>query len=337
MNFVRRSDLEFDLLLSIGGELMDEMLPKGESVALYPNVHYNLPGLFQFSNLIYAFIKSVEDKFSYKVPVSYLYGAPLCRWNGGRLVTNNRHNFKYQEIREELTKVSDNGIIPLLTFSNLEITAGDLEDEFCNEILEVLEQMKGSVIVSSPLLEQYIRKHYHNIKIHCSVICTAFANRDAEYYTALSKRYDYYVINPDDNFNLKLLSSIPNHNAEILVNERCYYGCKQRAKHYLSISREQVSLARNDFIYEDFLKGCNAIPESKQLASSKRNISCTQEELKKLIDLGFNFFKLQGRTDNLYTVFFDIMRYTLDNNIAFPALYPIFCSQISKYLDTKGR
>ena len=63
MNFVRRSDLEFDLLLSIGGELMAEMLPKGESVALYPNVHYNLPCLFQFSNLKYAFIKSVEDKF----------------------------------------------------------------------------------------------------------------------------------------------------------------------------------------------------------------------------------------------------------------------------------
>ena len=311
--------------------VFNEKLPQHFSAALFQNVHYNLPGLFQFSDLLYIFLDAVRRKFSYDIPVSYIYGSPLCKWNGGRVIMNIHKRLSHEEIKEELFRANEYGITPLLTFSNLSIDEALLEDKLCNDILEILRQTGGDIIVASPLLEQYIRKYYPEIKIHASVIKTVFAPRTSEYYAQLSEKYYYYVVHPDDNYNSELLRSIPTHNAEILVNEHCFHKCKQRAGHYNSISREQISIANKAFQYENFLECCSAIPECKQLYSSRRNISCSIADIQDLLKLGFSYIKIQGRIDNIYSAFFDIMRYTLENDIAFPSLYPIFCSQIEKY------
>ena len=159
-------------------------------------------------------------------------------------------------------------ITPLVSFSNMYLSEADLEDPLCNMILDCLEDLSGGVIVSSNILFRYIRKLYLHIRIHASVIMYAIV----DYYKELSSRYDHYVVHPDDLFNIGFLQEIPSKNAELLINERCFMDCPLREEHYMSISREQISRFRGEYIDEKFLDHCVALPEHKQLDSNRRNI-----------------------------------------------------------------
>lgn len=308
--------------------------PQSDAAVLIKDVSYIIPGLFLCSALIGTYTACVWDKFGCKLPIKYIYGSPQCRWNGGRTLLQ----VSKFDVEKEFESVTEKEFVPLLTFSNTQISTSDLEDEMCNRLLEQLVHYKGEVICASKLLEKYIRDKFPKLGIHASVIKTATTeSRDTEFYKKLSENYEYYVIHPDDNFDTKLLSTVPKHNAELLLNERCFYGCKQRLAHYQAISKEQITLSDNNWKYLNFLSACDAIPEHKQLKTKQRNISCTISEFEKLHNMGFSRFKLQGRTDNLYTLFFDIMRYTLDNMYAFPALYPVFCFEIENYYKEMGK
>lgn len=128
------------------------------------------------------------------------------------------------------------------------------------------------------------------------------------------------------------MRNVKKENAEIILNERCNYLCQIRSAHYQSISREQIMQVNNSYKHERFMDACSAIPEIKQLSSKQRNISLTIDEVKKIASLGFRMFKIQGRTDSLYIYFFDLLRYTLENSIAFPTAYTIFSYCIEEYL-----
>lgn len=311
-----------------------EGLPQGDDVALMKNVSYNVPGIFLCSKLIYLLMDMVEEKFGYRIPIEFMYGAPQLKWNGGRLILNHYDNsFSLGEIEKEFVLAKKKGIKPLLTFSNTTITKDDLNDRKSNDVLKMVNENNGGVIVTSELLHSYIKDLYPNISVHASVIKTAYEKkRDKRYYSDLSGNYDYYVIHPDDNFNEELLECLPKANAEIILNERCFYRCKMRTLHYDSISAEQVTQSSNNYQNMNFLKNCAAMPEEKQSYLNRRNISLTVSEVKQLHDLGYNLFKIQGRTDSLNLFFFDLMRYTLENEIAFPNMYAIFTHQIDKFV-----
>ena len=62
-------------------------LPKGKSAALCSEeVEYNVSGLFLCVDLLFKLFTMVEDKFEYRLPIKYIYGAPKVRWNGGRFI-----------------------------------------------------------------------------------------------------------------------------------------------------------------------------------------------------------------------------------------------------------
>ena len=314
----------------------DDTLPQGISAAAFPNTVYNVPGLFQFAPLIFRYLNKVEKKFGFRIPIKYLYGAPPIRWNGGRLLL--RHEvLSLPVIEGEIRGIVSTGIIPLITFSNALMSEYDLEDPLCNRILGILEDVSGGVIVSSNILFCYIRERYPGIRVHASVImCAAEQDRTTSYYQELSSLYDHYIVHPDDLFNINLLREIPNKNAELLINERCFRDCSIRREHYMSISREQISRVDGSAIDENFLDNCTAVPEHKQLDSKCRNISLSIAETQQLLGLGFGTIKLQGRTDDLTVFFFDLMRYTLEPEAAFPAMFAAFFYEIQDYLK-RGR
>ena len=310
------------------------LLPKDEDGVNFSKATFNIPGIFLFSKFIYHVIDVIFDKIGYRLPIKYIYGSPQLKWNNGRLILNNYNNsHMLYEIEGEIIMAKERGITPLLTFSNLFISDQDLEDEKCNTVLNILDKYNCGVIVSSDKLENYIRQQYKNISIHASVIKTSLENnRTIEYYKNLSKKYQVYVVNPDDNFDLNLLKDLPKDNSEIILNERCIYQCKQRKAHYEAISKEQIAQAKQINLDLNFLSGCRAIPEYKQSKLKERTISLTIEEVKRIYGMGHRLYKLQGRTDNLYVFFFDLLRYTLQNEIVFPTIYPIIAHYIEKFL-----
>lgn len=314
--------------------MFNSNLPQGEKVGLIKNINYNVPGIFLCADLLYLFIDMVEEKFGYKIPVKYIYGSPQLKWNGGRLILHHYNSrFSLHEIEKEIFNAHQRKIIPLVTLSNMNLKKEDLTDVKCNDILKLIRDFNAEVIVSSELLLEYIKEYYPMIGIHASVIKTAYhQNRDSHYYERLSKQYDHYVVHPDDNFNDALLKKLPKDNAEIIVNERCFYNCPMRSLHYDSISEEQITQTENSFQNKNFLRNCNAMPEYKQSYTRERNISLTASEMKQLHELGYDLFKIQGRTDELHLFFFDLMRYTLENELAFPHMYAVFSHQIDKFI-----
>lgn len=313
------------------------LLPQGDQAALLPGASYSVPGLFLYADLIYRCLDQVEAKFGYRIPVKYLYGSPKVLWNCGRLVLTDNH-YTNQEIYDELAGAVAHGITPLLTFSITDLSPADLEDPACNEVLAIADQVGGGVIVSSPLLRDYIRQHYPHVEIHASVIMTAFSEtRDLAYYQRLDRDYDRYVVHPDDNFDLDLLAQLPKERAEIILNERCVYQCPQRKTHYQTITQDQRTLLQGGGELTNFLDHCAFVPDKKQWNNKTRNISLTVQDEVHLRQMGFRTFKLQGRLDIPYVFFFDLFRYTLENEVAFPAMFPVFAFYIREHLKEKER
>lgn len=315
----------------------DFILPQGDRAALVPGARYSVPGLFLYSDLIYRCLDQVKEKFDYEIPVQYIYGSPKVKWNCGRLIITDNH-YTMEDIYQELAGAVARGITPLLTFSAPEIPAGELEDPVCNQILSIANQVGGGVIVSSPLLRDHIRARYPRVEVHASVILTAFTSkRDRAYYEDLERTYDRYVVHPDDNFQPELLAQLPKAGAEIILNERCVYQCAQRREHYESIVQDQAALIDGGCELTNFLDRCPFVPDKKQHATKARNISLNAQDVVQMSQLGFRLFKLQGRLDIPYVFFFDFLRYTLENQVAFPAMFPIFSYAIKEHLKEKER
>lgn len=317
--------------------MYERILPQKDAAALLPGASYSVPGLFQFSSLLYQCLDEIEAKFGYRIPVKYLYGAPRVRWNGGRLLFR-QPPVTRAAIEAELSAAVERGITPLLTFSVPTLPPEDFNDPVCHDILAVLDALHGGVIVSDPKLKAYIQARYPHIELHASVIMTAFAEkRDTAYYQGLSDGFRRYVVHPDDNHEPALLATLPKERAELILNERCTYQCAQRKKHYESIVHEQAELIATNTCTHNFIENCSFIPERKQGVTKLRTIALTTEQMSAYFALGFRLFKLQGRLDDPHVFFFDFLRYTLEPQVAFPTMYPIVSYAIRDYQKQKGR
>ena len=316
------------------------ILPQGEAAALMPQAGYSIPGLFLYSGLVYQCLDMTEAKCGWRIPVKSLYGSPQVLWNGGRVLFKD-HGPTLAIVEQELQGAVERGILPLLTFSATHMTEEGLKDRRCNEIMAVLNEVKGGVIVVDPMLQRYIEKNYPDVTIHMSVILASFAEKGArtpEFYRALSERGSQYVIHPDDNFDLELLSQVPKENATLLINERCGFGCPQRAEHFRSTTDDMEKILAGDMgRLSRFLDRCPYTPDRKQAGMKERNETLSVREVLALYDMGFRSFKLQGRMDIPYVFFFDFLRFALEPEAAFPGVYPIFAYSILDYEKEKAR
>ena len=197
--------------------------------------------------------------------------------------------------------------------------------------MAVLNEAKGGVIVVDPMLQGYIEKNYPNVTIHISVILSTFTpkkERTPEYYRALSERGSQYVLHPDDNFDLDLLSRVPKENATLLINERCGFGCPQRAEHFRSTTDDMPKVLAGDSAH---------LSRFLDREMKERNETLSVAETVNLYNMGFRTFKLQGRTDIPYVFFFDFLRFALGPEAAFPGVYPIFAYSILDYEKEKRK
>lgn len=297
----------------------------------FSNIKLNLAGLFTHSDLVINLKEILYKKYQINNIITEIYGAPNILWNGGRVL----HFDSSIDFKLELSKVVNAGLRPVIIFSNPIITEEMLGDSASNNLLKIGIKYNAKFIVSNEKLLNYIKANYSNADIKISLIKVAMDNcaNNLEYYKNLEKKYDNYVVHPDDNLNFILLKDLDKNKAEILLNERCLPNCPNRVNHYISLSKEQSCKFSNlePRVKNNFLDCCTAIPEIKQLSHNNKNISLSLEDTKKLYDLGFYNFKIQGRTDNLYAFCFDILKYILVNEELYN-FYPLFCFYIEKHI-----
>ncbi|MBR4627442.1 MAG: hypothetical protein IKO47_07075 [Ruminococcus sp.] len=277
-------------------------------------------------NLIFAeMLKNCPQYFREGVEIASVYGAfPPAIWNGGR--------FQYGQcdksfIKQVITEFNRRGIPLRFTFTNPMLEKKHLSDKFCNMIMHYADNGLNEVIVASPLLEEYIRKNYPSYKLTSST-CKRITDPD-KLYDEIDKDYHIVVIDYDLNNKFDILEKIQDKKkCELLVNACCNPGCKRRSDHYKSIGVEQL-------VYADYLKSGSSEdfdftvdPKfDKYVDKSLTECPCMKRTLfeikdlsthispddiwEKYIPMGFEQFKIEGRTIELFNLVEHYMYYMI--------------------------
>lgn len=252
--------------------------------------YYHLPGLFEYFEFYKTFMmmyNSERDKFNDWCEIGSIYGAPFgAIWNGGRA---NQGSCFYEELVVDFAKEND---VPCrLTFSNPLLNKNHLLDTQCNALLEKFYfGDKNSIIINSPILEEYIRDNYPNYKIISS---TTKCIKDKD--KAIQEiNKDYYMTVLDYNFNnnFDFLNSIEHkEKCELLINPVCQPNCPRRAEHYEYIAKQILHKNSKVVNFE-----CQS--QGKMFYDVKESpLFISVDDIQnKYLPLGFQHFKIEGRT-----------------------------------------
>lgn len=149
-----------------------------------------------------------------------------CSWNGGGLSLCKV--YKEVDVKDISAFYNSRGIPIRLTMTNPTLEKRDLYDRYANMILTTCENDINEVLVSSELVEEYIRNKYPKYKICRSIIASEKIPYDVNNYemTVMARRY---------NNNWEFLDKIPfeiRDKIEFLCNEWCIENCPRAYEHY---------------------------------------------------------------------------------------------------------
>ena len=219
---------------------------------------------------------------------------------------------------------NERGIPLRFTFTNPMIEKKHLSDDFCNMVMHLADNGLNEVIVFSPLLEEYIRKNYPNYKITSST-CKRITDGDA-LIDEVNKDYHIVVIDYDLNHEFDILEKIPDKKkCELRVNACCNPGCPIRSEHYEALGIQQIAYANHikknrgiPFDAETFQAGYPQYRKFIECKCAKRTLfditglknHITPAEIwEKYIPMGFEQFKIEGRTSGTLNLIEHYMYY----------------------------
>ncbi|MCR4796456.1 MAG: hypothetical protein K5898_15050 [Ruminococcus sp.] len=273
---------------------------------------FHLPdfaGHFKFNVVFAELLEKRPEYFREGVEIASVYGVfPPSIWNGGRTQGGVcEKNF----IKAVINTFNNRGIPLRFTFTNPMLEKKHLNDDFCNMVMHLADNGLNEVIVMSPILEEYIRREYPNYKITSS---TCKRITDAEKLCSeVEKDYHIVVIDYDLNHDFETLEKIPDKKkCELLVNACCNPNCPSRSEHYRAIGLQQIA-------YSNHVRKYPNVPfDTKKLVAEHPEIQkfaecpCSQRSLfdvvklknhispdeiwEKYIPMGFEQFKIEGRT-----------------------------------------
>lgn len=294
---------------------------------------FHLPGIathFKF-NLIFATVLEQYPQYFRDFEIASFYGAfPQSIWNGGR-TQEGLCDKKF--VKMVLKAFNDRGIPVRFTFTNPALEKKHLSDKFCNMVMSLANNGLNEAIVVSPILEDYIRKNYPDFKLTSS---TCKRLDDGERLAQeLEKDYSIVVVDYDLNNKFDILEKLPHkEKCEFLVNSNCRPACPNRKQHYYNVGVQQINYANHmrkypDQPYDPIIFGDGANQNCPFFTRNLFEIRDLSTNIKpadiweKYLPMGFNQFKIEGRTAWLFNLietyiyylakpeYADIARYTL--------------------------
>lgn len=262
-------------------------------------IYFNCPDFYNGEKLYGILPKWMKDSsgvFYDDIKIKSVFGCyPNMIWNGGS-VQNGGFVEDYQ-IQSCVDYFYQNDISIKLTLTNPCLVKEDLYDRYCNRVVKLMENEKNVVIVSSDMMEDYIRNKYPMYKIHRSII----ASEQDSNYVSLLKKYDEVVLPRRLTKNFDFLNTIPveyRNRLELLCNDPCPVNCPNLYSHYAEMGKEQL--------YEKNYIGlqCPTIPEKGLKGILDRHLMYEEQQIMPCeiydgtyTDLGYCNFKLSGRGD----------------------------------------
>ena len=257
---------------------------------------YHLPGLFEFYELYRMFLPLFREHREYFYPwceIGSIYGAPAdCIWGGWRVGKSAR------DPHEVLALTRDYGVSARLTFSNSLLREEHLSDRRCNALCSLFEQSggpKNGVIVHSELLLDYLKSRYPGLYF---VSSTTKVLTDFELLRRELAREEFSYAVPDFRLNKALdrLSTLPDWQkakVELLCNECCWFGCRDRRACYEAVSRKNLG--------EPGPEHRCAAPDADggyrfSRAMENPGFISTSDIRNVYLPMGFSHFKIEGRS-----------------------------------------
>lgn len=283
-------------------------------------VRFHLPdfaGRYKLNILFADLLASRPEFFREGVEIASFYGVfPPSIWNGGRT----QGGVCDKAFVKNVLKAFNSKGIPLrFTFTNPVLEKKHLSDPFCNMVMTMADNGMNECIVMSPILEEYIRRTYPNYKLTSST-CKRITDPD-KLKEELGRDYSIVVVDYDFNNNFEVLSQLPRkEDCELLVNACCEPGCPRRSAHYKCIGEQQIA-------YNDHIRRYPNVPfpADKYDPQNFRDCPYSQRgifEIRKLrthispddiwekyVPMGFEQFKIEGRTASALNILETYMYY----------------------------
>ena len=266
------------------------------------NARFHLPGItshFKF-NLVFAeVLKQYPQYFRDGVEIASVYGTfPPCIWNGGRTqegICDKRF------IKTAINAFNERGIPLRFTFTNPALEKKHLGDKMCNMVMALANNGLNEVIVNSPLLEDYIRKNYPKYKLTSS---TCKRLDDGERLAAELEK-DYHIVVVD------------------------YYNVGLQQIGYSNHVRKYPDQPYDPIVFGDG-KNQNCpfftrdIFDIRTLSTNIR----PDDIWEKYLPMGFDQFKIEGRTAGLFNLIETYIYYMARPEYADRARYTLidFCT-----------
>ena len=241
--------------------------------------------------LIYDVWDKYSDFFNNDSKITAFFGSfGNCCWNGGR--ENKVKSFKkLEECFKIIKQINSLGISVRFTFTNPLITEYELNDYVGNSLMKMANNGMNGVIVASEVLHKYLKEKYPNFHY---VYSTTNCSLNIEDY---NNDYDISVLDYRLNKDKDFLNSIKDKSKiEILVDD-CCPSCKFRKQHFENVGKynlgEDIDISCLN--PENYGKYENPKNFYESLLRTMKN-SLTYEEVEEYKKMGFNKFKLTGRS-----------------------------------------
>lgn len=274
-----------------------------EKLVKHPNAQYVMPFLFVHDIFIPVLDELLKDETN---PVKYVYGNVKSKWTGGRYTTCTLNNL--DKIEKYLDKIVNKyNLIPAFTFTSQTMSKEILNDEFCNNLLDIAYKKGCHFIVASENLYKHITDRYKDAHMTASVIIPAikihepFFN-ETKFYNEMLNKYEIVVLRPEytiENIDkLNKLIKEPSR-VEVLINQYCHWNCKSAKKHYKIIE----DLTAGKITMEEYNNTLDIIcPKEKE---NYKSVCMTNDIIERILQQGISKLKIQGRDYISYDYLFE--------------------------------
>ena len=283
------------------------------------NINFHCPEFYLGQNFYQQLIE-LEDKhpeyFYENSKIDCIFGSfPYMIWNGGGV-----SQFGDLVSLENLKNIRDLyatlNISLKFTMTNPLIKETDCYDRYCNKVLEVFENGLNQILVSSPILEKYLKEKFPGYKYCKSIIAT---ENDFDYEKELENYYQ--IVLPRRKVkDFDFLNSISKENRdkfELLCNDPCPITCPRLYTHYKDFAKATLyEIEKND--QSIFCTGLDCT--GLRFSQVKEDQIFYDEIIKNYLPIGYNNFKLAGR-GSLYNIIHAIIPYFIKPEYQFEAVF----------------
>ena len=267
-----------------------------------PGLRYNYPLNMYWINLLQQYPQFFRDG----VEIGSIFGCfPLCLWNGGRSTGNDQCDAGF--VKSVIKNINDSGVPVRFTFNSPVVTEEDLNDPFCNFMVEQANNGMNEFMIMSPILEEYLRKKFPNFKYNSS---TCKEIKDIDTLNAeIDRDYQYVVLDYNLNNQWEFLDKVDHpEKLEVLINTLCIPNCPRRGEHYKTIAINQKIVLHNRKLPPERRKPeipwhCEYGERAGIYAIKDYPTFIPVDKIwEEYLPRGINNFKIEGRTANMFSL-----------------------------------